>query len=43
MTTKVIYEVLHVFYGYAILIYSGWTSVKVNQFNNSLLINNLIF
>jgi len=43
MTTKVIYEVLHVFYGYAILIYSGWTSVKVNQFNNPFLINKLIF
>ncbi|CAF2676266.1 unnamed protein product [Rotaria sp. Silwood2] len=29
--TKVIYEVLHIFYGYAILIYSGWTPAKAMQ------------
>ncbi|CAF1472820.1 unnamed protein product [Rotaria sordida] len=30
--TKVIYEVLHIFYGYAILIYGGWTLAKAMQF-----------
>ncbi len=32
--TKIIYEVLHIFYGYTILIYSGWSSAKVKKFYN---------
>jgi hypothetical protein len=31
MITKVIYEVLYVIYGYAVLINSGWSSAKVNN------------
>ncbi|CAF1241775.1 unnamed protein product [Rotaria sp. Silwood1] len=30
--TKVIYEVLHILYGYAILIYSGWTPATAMKF-----------
>jgi len=39
LTSKIIYQIVHIFYGYIILIYSGWSSFKVMRY---LLLTGLV-